>query len=310
MPISPSTPSRREKKGQVKILNGRELAGFVKERQAHLARALRSEGKIPKLVIIRDSDNPVITKYVELKKRYGEDIGVEVADVIASGVEELRTAVLNANADDSVSGIIVQLPLKDNSITDSVVSLISPEKDVDGLAASALDPTSATSTTSASAPTSVAPTTPAAPPVPHFDSATATAINWLLSGYGIDLAGKKIAIVGRGRLVGGPLIRMWKNSGYGLTIFGRDGDLSTLPNFDVIVTATGKPRLITSEMVAPGAVVVDAGTASEDGVLVGDLDPEVRDRSDLSALTPKIGGVGPLTVSVLFENVLAAASAR
>ena len=270
----------------MKELNGRELAGFVKERQAHLVRSLRGRKIFPKLVIIRDSDNPVITKYVELKKRYGEDIGVVVEDVLvdsSNGASTVVEAVRAANEDKSVSGIIVQLPLKDPTKTDEVVNLIAPEKDVDGLS-QVVEPADR-----------------------KFESATATAINWLLTGYNIDLAGKKIALVGRGRLVGAPLERMWKAAEHDVTVFRHDSDLSLLSNFDVIVTATGVPHLIKNGMVKSGAVIVDAGTASEDGVLVGDVDDTVRERTDLSAITPKIGGVGPLTVSVLFEDVIAAA---
>jgi len=273
----------------VKELNGRELAGFVKERQAQVVRSLREQGIVPKLVIIRDSDNPVIVKYVELKKRYGQDIGAEVEDVFVRDDEaksinsatSVMDAVRAANADTSVSGIIVQLPLKDPARTDDVVNLIAPEKDVDGL-----------SQVNSSR---------------KFESATATAINWLLTGYNIDLSNKKIALVGHGRLVGAPLERMWKASGLDVTVFRSDSDLNKLRDFDVIVSATGVPHLIKPEMVKPGAVVVDAGTASEDGVLVGDIDDAVRERDDLSAITPKVGGVGPLTVSVLFEDVIAAA---
>lgn len=273
----------------MKELNGSELAGFVKERQAQVVRSLREQGIVPKLVIIRDSDNPVIVKYVELKKRYGQDIGAEVEDVFVRDDEaksinsatSVMDAVRAANADTSVSGIIVQLPLKDPARTDDVVNLIAPEKDVDGL-----------SQVNSSR---------------KFESATATAINWLLTGYNIDLSNKKIALVGHGRLVGAPLERMWKASGLDVTVFRSDSDLNKLRDFDVIVSATGVPHLIKPEMVKPGAVVVDAGTASEDGVLVGDIDDAVRERDDLSAITPKVGGVGPLTVSVLFEDVIAAA---
>ena len=269
----------------MKILDGRELAGFIKERQAGVVRSIvggggvDSLGRAPKLLIIRDSDNPVITKYVGLKMRYGEDIGVIVEDFCAKSVEEVREKILAANADPSVSGMIVQLPLKDPARTDEVVSLIAPEKDVDGLSGKG-----------------------------RFDSATATAINWLLTGYDISLKPPvKIALVGRGRLVGGPLIRMFKASGYDFDVFGHDSDLTKLNQYDIIITATGKPRLISDSMIKTGAVVVDAGTASEDGVLVGDIDDAVRERKDLRAITPKVGGVGPLTVSVLFENVIAAA---
>lgn len=118
----------------------------------------------------------------------------------------------------------------------------------------------------------------------------------------------KIALVGRGRLIGQPLSKMWQDSGYDVMVFHRGDDLSELAKFDVIVSATGSPHLITNEFVKPGAVVVDAGTASEGGVLVGDVADEVRERTDLTAITPKIGGVGPLTVTALFEHVLQAAS--
>lgn len=273
----------------VKILNGKELAGFVKERQANVVKGLRAQGNIPKLVIIRDSDNPVITKYVELKKRYGEDIGVEVVDqktapvVDAQTLTSAKAAVKAANEDTTVSGIIVQLPITDKDLTDEIVNLIAPEKDVDGL------------------------NQKIEPGARHFESATATAINWLLSGYDIKLDGKKIALVGYGRLVGQPLERIFASAGFAPAVFQHNSDLTKLKAFDIIISATGVPHLITSKVLKPGAVVVDAGTASEDGVLVGDIDESVRGHSDLLAITPKIGGVGPLTVSVLFENVIQAA---
>ncbi|MBR5389167.1 bifunctional 5,10-methylenetetrahydrofolate dehydrogenase/5,10-methenyltetrahydrofolate cyclohydrolase [Candidatus Saccharibacteria bacterium] len=258
-----------------KELSGRELAGFVKERQAHVVHSLRGKKIFPKLLILRDSDNPVITKYVTLKQQYGEDIGVVVEDFYAKSLDELKSKIESANSDPTISGMIVQLPILDKDATDEVVSLIDPRKDVDGLSGNG-----------------------------KFDSATATAINWLLSGYDIDLASSRIALVGRGRLVGAPLFRMFRNSGYNVELFHRGSDLEELKKYDVIVSATGVPRLIKSDYIKSGAVVVDAGTASEKGVLMGDVDEAVRERTDLLAITPKLGGVGPLTVSVLFENVI------
>lgn len=255
----------------MKILNGKELAGFVKERQFHYVRSLQ---KKPHLVIIRDSDNPVIVKYVNLKKQYGEDIGVMVDDVFVTP-DKIKDAILTANNDADVNGIILQLPILEKEKTDGLTALIAPEKDVDGLSGKG-----------------------------SFDSATATAINWLLGGYNIELANKKIAIVGRGKLVGAPLEKMWTNSGFDVTVFHHGDDLMKLRNYDVIVSATGVPHLIKNEHVRGGAVIVDAGTASEDGVLVGDVDDEVRERTDLAAITPRIGGVGPLTVGCLFEHVI------
>lgn len=268
----------------MKLLSGAELAGYMKENQAHTVKALRSRKIFPKLVIIRNSDSPVILKYVHLKQKYGEDIGVTVEDWYREDVAE---AVREANAQEDVHGIIVQLPLADPSLTDEVVSEIAAEKDVDGLGTEERI---------------------ARGEATKFESATATAINWLLVGYDINLAQSKIALVGRGRLIGKPLARMWGDSGYDVTAFGRGSDLMTLRDFDAIVSATGVPHLITGEMLKPGAVVVDAGTASEGGVLVGDIDDSVRGREDLLAITPKVGGVGPLTVTALFEHVLIAAN--
>lgn len=260
----------------MKILNGRELAGFIKERQAHQVRALN---KKPKLLIIRDSDNPVIMKYVNLKIKYGEDIGIAVEDYCAKDAADITAKIKSANNDTNISGIIIQLPLLDKTKTDELCNLIAPEKDVDGLGTNA-----------------------------KFDSATATAINWLLSGYDIKLTNKKIAIVGRGKLVGMPLYKMFTDSNYDVSLFHRGDDLTNLKDYDIIITATGAPGLITNSFVKPGACIVDAGTASEDGVLKGDLAEEVRERQDLTALTPPTGGVGPLTVTCLFDHVIQSAA--
>lgn len=258
----------------MKILDGKELAGFIKERQAHVVRAMK---KKPTLLIIRDSDNPVITKYVNLKMKYGEDIGVKVIDFRAQNSDEIRSKILEANEDAEISGMILQLPIIEKEKTDELTNLIAPSKDVDGLSAQG-----------------------------DFDSATATAINWLLSGYDIPLAGSKIAIVGRGKLVGAPLFKMFSNSGFDVSLFHRGDDLTNLKQYDIIITATGVPGLISSSMLKPGATLVDAGTASEDGVLKGDASDEVRARTDLKAITPIKGGVGPLTVTCLFEHVIQA----
>lgn len=259
----------------MKILNGKELAGFIKERQAHQVASLTTK---PKLLIIRDSDNPVITKYVNLKIKYGKDIGVTVEDFYAKNTTEIAEKIQQANTDPTINGIILQLPIQDKTKTDTLTSLIAPEKDVDGLG-----------------------------PQAKYDSATATAINWLLTGYDVELKNRKIAIIGRGKLVGAPLYKMFTDSGYNVTLFHRGSDLTELVSYGIIITATGVPNLIKNSMVKPGAVVVDAGTASEKGVLKGDVANEVRERTDLSAITPVIGGVGPLTVTCLFDHIITSA---
>jgi methylenetetrahydrofolate dehydrogenase (NADP+)/methenyltetrahydrofolate cyclohydrolase len=215
-----------------------------------------------------------------MKQRYAEDILIETA-VETMNEAEMPSAIKRLNADPKVHGIIVQLPLDDPSKTDEIVDQIAPEKDVDGLGKDA-----------------------------HFESATAGAVNWLLAGYAIDLTAKKIAIVGNGRLVGAPLAKMWRESGHDVTVLDRTHKdiASVLRQSDIIITATGVPKLITSDMVPIGATVVDAGTASEKGVIVGDVDPSLRDRDDLK-ITPEKGGVGPLTIAALFDNVIRVAQA-
>ena len=257
-------------------LNGSELAGFIKERQAKQVRALRQAWHInPRLAIVTDVENPVIETYMRLKQRYGADIliDVEIHRVPAGGALEV---IQELNNRDDVQGIILQLPISNSDQTDELLESIREDKDVDGLRKKAI-----------------------------FQAATPTAISWLLAGYGVDLKNKKVAIVGRGRLVGAPLEKMWLKSGVDVTVFEKGDDLSQLINYDIIVSATGVPGLIKSQMIKTKAVVVDAGTASENGKIVGDVSEEVRQRNDV-IITPKKGGVGPLTVSALFDNVITA----
>lgn len=257
-------------------LNGSELAGFIKERQAKQVRALRQAWHInPRLAIVTDVENPVIETYMRLKQRYGADIliDVEIHRVSAGGALEV---IQELNNRDDVQGIILQLPISNSDQTEELLESIREDKDVDGLRKKAI-----------------------------FQAATPTAISWLLAGYGVDLKGRKVAIVGRGRLVGAPLEKMWLKSDVDVTVFEKGDDLSQLINYDIIVSATGVPGLIKSQMIKTKTVVVDAGTASENGKIVGDVSEEARQRNDV-IITPKKGGVGPLTVSALFDNVITA----
>ncbi len=266
----------------MRILDGREVQGYIKQRQLRQVRTLRqSYGIDPKLVIIQTTDDPVITSYVNLKRHYGEDILVDV-EAMTIDQSKLKETIKKLNQDDSVHGIIIQLPLADPSQTDAIVDLIDPSKDVDGLGKRA-----------------------------EFTSATAIAIDWLLAGYNVDLGKNSIAIVGNGRLVGGPLSKLWQQNGYNVAVYDDTSEdlAGALRKAKVIVTATGVPGLIKSQMIQPSAVVVDAGTASEAGKLVGDVAADVRERDDLT-ITPEKGGVGPLTVAALFDHVIQAAHKR
>lgn len=266
----------------MKLLNGSELAGYIKERQAHDVRSIWGTQHVrPKLAILQSKDDPVINTYVRLKKRYGSDIGIEVE---AHFVEQktLSSHILKLNEDTSVNGIIVQLPLHDVAQTEELVNMVAPEKDVDALGVHS-----------------------------KFYPATPMAILWLLAGYNVVLEGKRVLLIGRGKLVGAPLEKILKKSGVDTTVVDRGAeDLSAYTlNADVIITATGSPAILYPSMIKEGAVVVDAGVASESGKIVGDLSDEVYTREDIT-VTPVKGGVGPLTVCALFENVIRAAKSQ
>lgn len=263
----------------MKLLNGKELAGFIKERQAHQVRGLRqAAGVQPKLAIVVTVDNPVINIYMRMKKKYGADVLIDV-DIHRVKQAEAADLIKQLNGDPSVHGIIVQLPLERPDETENIINLVTPEKDVDALGKAA-----------------------------QYDPATPMAIMWLLAGYNIDLMDKQVLLVGRGKLVGEPLERMLEASGVAVTVADRqtkDLKAATLAA-DVIITATGHPALLHADMLKDDTIVVDAGVAGEEGKTVGDVAPDVYDRDDLT-ITPAKGGVGPLTVCALFENVIRAA---
>ena len=264
----------------MKLLLGSEIADFVKERQAHQVRRLKQSKSItPKLAIIVTVNDPVIEVYLRLKKKYATDIGA-AADLYRLEINEVSKKVNELNKDESVHGIIIQLPISEPDKTEELVNLVSPKKDVDGLNKKT-----------------------------EFDPATPLAILWLLSGFNVELKGKNIAIVGRGKLVGGPLEKALIDQGLSPKVINRTTkDLKQeLLEADVIISATGVPGLIKSDMIKQGAVVVDAGVAGEDGKTVGDVDQSIyENRADLT-ITPKRGGVGPLTVCALFDNLIRAA---
>jgi methylenetetrahydrofolate dehydrogenase (NADP+)/methenyltetrahydrofolate cyclohydrolase len=266
----------------MKLLNGSELAGYIKERQAKSVRALRQEHHIsPKLAIIVTIEHPAIDVYMRMKNRYGADIAVDV-EVHRVNQIEVPELITRLNNEPTIHGIIIQLPLADPSDTDRLVNLVAPEKDVDALGTNAL-----------------------------FDPATPMAILWLLAGYNIDLTGKQIVLIGRGKLVGAPLERMLLAAHQNVQVVDRStphiADITL--EADIIITATGQPGIIGPSMIKSKAVVVDAGVAGEEGKTVGDVAAAVYDRDDLT-ITPPKGGVGPLTICALFDNVIRAAQLR
>ncbi len=257
-----------------KELIGSDIAGFVKERQGSSVRSLEVQ---PCLAIVRTNKALVTDVFLRIKQKYAEDIGALI-ELVETSDELLPSVIQSLNARTDVNGIVIQLPLNDPKFTESVLSLVSQKKDIDGLGKN-----------------------------PIYDPATPTAILWLLASYNIDLRGKKVLVIGQGRLVGAPLTKMLLDSG--VDVATADDTTTNLRdlclNSQIIISATGQPGLITNEMVPIDAIVIDAGIATDNGEVVGDVSDEVRERPDVT-ITPKKGGVGPLTVSALFENLLKA----
>jgi len=263
----------------MKLLFGSELAGYIKERQAKQVRALRqSWGVIPKLVILKTHYQRASDKYIEKKLEYAQDILIET-EVITCSMDDIQDTIKRLNNDKSVHGIIVQLPISDSTKTDEIVNMINPKKDVDGLGLES-----------------------------NFTPATALAIDWLMAGHNIELKGKDIAIIGQGRLVGRPLYKLWEGQGLKVRVFRKSDEkgLKEIDQPDIIIGASGSPGIITEAMVKPGCVVIDVGTTELGGKLVGDVSEQVRQLENIY-ITPTIGGVGPLTVSALMDNVIISA---
>lgn len=252
----------------MKLLDGRDVAGFIKERHRQQAAGLDPK---PRLAIIRSKDNEAGDRYLKMKRQYGDDIGVPVDLYVETG-KTILSRIKNLNQDDAISGIIIQLPLTSRELTDSAVSAVSPWKDIDGLS-----------------------------PMTEFEAATPKASLWLLAAHNVDIKGR-IVIVGQGRLVGKPLADRLEAAGQEVVrcdINTKDLAAETR-KADIIFTGTGRPGLITTDMVKEGAVVVDTGAP------LGELAPELYQRDDLT-ITPNPGGVGPMTVAALFDNLIIAA---
>ncbi|HSX48080.1 MAG TPA: bifunctional 5,10-methylenetetrahydrofolate dehydrogenase/5,10-methenyltetrahydrofolate cyclohydrolase [Candidatus Nanoarchaeia archaeon] len=250
------------------LLEGKNLAEFIKERHYQ---QMRSFERVPKLAIIHASSDPATGSYLKAKQAYGQDLGIAVeVHEPARKTEAILELIKKLNRDDSIDGIVVQLPLEKGIATDEVIGAIEPHKDIDGLG-----------------------------PKSKFDPATPTAILWLLSSYQINHKDKLVTVVGQGRLVGEPISRMLQDSG--ATVICCDEDTKDLKSetlkADIVVTATGQKNLIKPGMVKEGAVVIDAS---------GDVDPKLFENESLK-ITPTPGGVGPVTVTVLFDNLLRAA---
>ena len=203
---------------------------------------------------------------------------------------EVITEIEKLNKDDSVDGIVVQVPLPDHIETLNVLASINPQKDVDGLNPENVGLLFIKK--------------------PRFVPATPRGVMHLLKYYGIKIDGKNAVVVGRSLIVGKPIFSLLLNENATVTMcHSRTKDLKEFTkNADILIVAVGKENLITKDMVKPGATVIDVGINRVNGKLVGDCDFEgIREIADI---TPVPGGVGPLTIAMLMDNLRACANRR
>lgn len=243
---------------------------------------LKSKNITPTLAAILIGEDPASLSYVKVKNQVAQDLGINFKLFHFpgfSGDRDVLKLIDNLNVDKLVYGIIVQLPLPEKFDTERIIKKISPEKDVDGLGSEKYIPP------------------------------TAKAILEIMEYYHVDYQAKdkKLVIIGLGALVGKPLAKILNKMGiYPIVCTSTTGNLAqeTL-NADIIVSATGHPGLVTSEMVSPKATVIDAGTAESRGKIAGDVDKSVYEK--VANYSPVPGGVGPVTVACLMRNVVLAA---
>ena len=258
------------------IIDGRKIAEEIKKK---LREKLKSFDRQLKLAIIYAGKNPAIDQFLKIKKDFGEEIGVKVNiyrypdDITA---EKLLAEIKKVS--NSSSGVIVQLPLPEGLPVEEILAAIPKERDVDALSGSSL-----------------------------FESPVVLAVREIFSRYGIKLENKTIAVVGRGRLVGGPIIRSLLKEGHSPIVINKENpDFSKLRKADIIISGAGTQGLIKKEMIKEGVVLIDAGTSESYGKISGDVDPGCYAAASLYTRVP--GGIGPITVAKLYENLLKSGS--
>lgn len=272
---------------------GEPIATERREAVSDRVRELRELGVVPTLGTVLMSDDPADMRFMDLKHAACDDVGIAGRDIRidpAAPAGDLLHAVDCLCTDSSVDAVFVQVPLPDHVSTSAVRRRLDPAKDVDCFHYGNLGRLVAGD--------------------PRFVPATTAAVCLLLRAHDVPIAGREVAIVGRSPVIARPLANRLLGDDATVTVCGPDTrDLgSATRRADVVVTACGVPELVDGSMLAPGAVVVDAGANSTDGTskVVGDVAFESAKRT-ASAITPVPGSVGPVTIAALLENVVRAA---
>lgn len=279
----------------MKILDGKAVSLKVKESVKVRAEELKKFGVEPTLAVVLVGEDKASQTYVRAKEKACNEYGIKsVAHRLSENTtqNELLALINVLNLDDSIHGILVQLPLPKHIDTNVVLAAIDPQKDVDGFHAvnvgklvSGLD---------------------------GFVPCTPLGVMEILKEYGIEVAGLNAVVIGRSNIVGKPMANLLLNASATVTVtHSKTKNLKEIcKNADLIVAAIGKPFFLKADMVKDGAVVVDVGiNRLDDGRLVGDVDfEEVAPKC--SYITPVPGGVGPMTIAMLLNNTILAAQAK
>ena len=279
----------------MKILDGKAVSLKVKESVKVRADELKKFGVEPTLAVVLVGEDKASQTYVRAKEKACNEYGIKsVAHRLSENTtqNELLALINVLNLDDSIHGILVQLPLPKHIDTNVVLAAIDPRKDVDGFHAvnvgklvGGLD---------------------------GFVPCTPLGVMEILKEYGIDVAGLNAVVIGRSNIVGKPMANLLLNASATVTVtHSKTKNLKEIcKNADLIVAAIGKPFFLKADMVKDGAVVVDVGiNRLDDGRLVGDVDfEEVAPKC--SYITPVPGGVGPMTIAMLLNNTILAAQAK
>ena len=274
------------------IIDGKELAKKVRKELKKEVELLKEKGINPKLAVIMVGNDPGSTVYVRNKSKACEKVGIEFEEFLfdeKTEEKELLDLIDKLNADDSVHGILLQCPVPKHIDVNKAFRRISPNKDVDGF-----NPINVGNLTIGE---------------DAFISCTPYGVVKMFEEYNIETEGKRAVILGRSNIVGKPMIQCMLNKNSTVTVcHSRTQNIGeVIKEADIVIAAIGKPNFVKADMVKDGAVVIDVGiNRLEDGTITGDVDYEnVAEKA--SFITPVPGGVGPMTIAMLLNNVVKAA---
>ncbi|MEE0685591.1 MAG: bifunctional methylenetetrahydrofolate dehydrogenase/methenyltetrahydrofolate cyclohydrolase FolD [Lachnospiraceae bacterium] len=275
------------------IIDGKKISTEIKDETRDKVAELKAVGKEISLAVVQVGDNPASCVYVRNKKKACEYVGIKsVSHELPEETTEAELLELidKLNNDDTINGILVQLPLPAHMDENKVIDAISPYKDVDGFH---LMNVGALSTGQNG-----------------FISCTPYGIIQLLKRSGIEIAGKHCVVIGRSNIVGKPMsMLLLRENGTVTVVHSKTQNMKEITKqADILVVAIGKPKFVDETFVKEGAVVIDVGiNRDEDNKICGDVDyDKVFDK--VSAITPVPGGVGPMTIAMLMNNCLEAAT--